>query len=140
MEKSVEAGPVPSSTDSAPPETKPQNAVKKPPPESPEQIRVRSLVILSFWATVIFLGLPVWWWTTSIHRARLPVQDMLSWADGKVCIHIFSQDSFIRPRWLIHRAFPGLQTDISPPDQDRCSVATGRRSTSFDPRYTACLG
>lgn len=58
---------------------------KQPPPESGESIRVRSLVIASFWAIVIFLGLPTWWWTTSIYRARLPLQEMLEWADGKVC-------------------------------------------------------
>lgn len=57
---------------------------KNPPPESIENIRTRSHVILSFWAIVIFLGLPIWWWTTSIHRARLPLRDMLEWADGKV--------------------------------------------------------
>lgn len=57
---------------------------KNPPPESIENIRTRSQVILSFWAIVIFLGLPIWWWTTSIHRARLPLRDMLEWADGKV--------------------------------------------------------
>lgn len=57
---------------------------KHPPPESGESIRVRSLVIASFWAVVIFLGLPTWWWTTSIYRARLPLQEMLEWADGKV--------------------------------------------------------
>lgn len=57
---------------------------KQPPPESAEETRTRSLVILSFWAIVIFLGLPTWWWTTSIPRARLPLQEMLAWADGKV--------------------------------------------------------
>lgn len=57
---------------------------KNPPPESIENIRTRSHVILSFWAIVIFLGLPIWWWTTSIHRARLPLRNMLEWADGKV--------------------------------------------------------
>ena len=57
---------------------------KQPPPESTDSIRIRSYVIVSFWAVVIFLGLPTWWWTTSIHRARLPLQNMLEWADGKV--------------------------------------------------------
>ena len=60
------------------------SAVRKPPPEPADQTRVRSLVIASFWAIVIFLGLPVWWWTTSIHRSRLPLTEMLEWADGKV--------------------------------------------------------
>ena len=59
-------------------------AIKRPPPERPESIRARSIVVLSFWAVVVFLGLPVWLWTTSIHRAHLPMQEMLEWADGKV--------------------------------------------------------
>ncbi len=57
---------------------------KGPPLETLDSIRMRVLVIASFWAVVILLGLPVWIWTTSIHRARLPLQDMLDWADGKV--------------------------------------------------------
>ncbi len=57
---------------------------KSPPLEGSESIRMRVLVITSFWAVVILLGLPVWIWTTSIHRARLPLHDMLDWADGKV--------------------------------------------------------
>ena len=60
-------------------------APKRPPPERPESIRVRSLVIASFWAVVLFAGFPLWWWTTSIHRAGLPLREMLDWADGKVC-------------------------------------------------------
>ena len=63
------------------------SAPRKPPPESVKDIRTRSLVIFSFWAIVIFLGLPVWWWTTSIHRSRLPLQEMLEWAEGKVGLH-----------------------------------------------------
>ena len=59
-------------------------AVKRPPPEPSKDIHVRSLVIFAFWAIVVFLGLPVWWWTTTIHRSRLPLQEMLEWADGKV--------------------------------------------------------
>ena len=62
----------------------PAKSSKKPPTETSEGIRVRGLVIVSFWTVVIFLGLPVWLWTTSIHRARLPLQEMLDWADGKV--------------------------------------------------------
>ncbi|MCJ1380957.1 GPI transamidase component [Xylographa soralifera] len=66
-------------------EVKVSTASKKPPPETAHDIRVRTLVISSFWAIVILLGLPVWWWTTSIHRSRLPLQEMLDWADGKAC-------------------------------------------------------
>lgn len=57
---------------------------KLPPPESSTSIHIRSLVIASFWFVVVCLGLPTWWWTTSIYRARLPLQEMLEWADGKV--------------------------------------------------------
>ena len=68
----------------------PANAVsaapkkKEPPPESPESIRLRSFVILSFWAIIIILGLPIWWRTTTIYRARLPLDQMMDWADGRV--------------------------------------------------------
>ena len=56
----------------------------QPPPETFEGLHIRRLVIISFWAVAIVLGLPIWLWTTSIHRARLPLQEMLEWADGKV--------------------------------------------------------
>ncbi|MCJ1478030.1 GPI transamidase component [Lambiella insularis] len=70
-------------------ESKASMMAKKPPPETPSQIHIRTLVISNFWAIVILLGLPVWWWTTSIHRSRLPLQEMLEWADGKACRPIF---------------------------------------------------
>lgn len=57
---------------------------KEPPPEKPESIRVRYLVILSFWAIAVLLGLPIWWRTTTIYRAPLPLDAMLDWADGRV--------------------------------------------------------
>ena len=66
----------------------PATAQKQPPPESFKSIKTRGLVILSFWAVVILLGIPVWLWTTSIYRARLPLQDMVDWADGKVLVLI----------------------------------------------------
>lgn len=59
-------------------------ARKQPPPESPEHAIRRIYIILSFWAVVIFLGLPIWWRTTTIYRAKLPLQEMMEWADGKV--------------------------------------------------------
>lgn len=55
-----------------------------PPPEKPEAIRTRFKVIAAFWAVIIFLGFPIWWKTTSIYRASLPVPEMIDWADGKV--------------------------------------------------------
>ena len=72
-------------------EDAPANAVsvtkakKEPPPEKPQEIRMRSFVLLSFWAIIIFLGLPIWWRTTTIYRANLPLDQMMDWADGRVC-------------------------------------------------------
>ncbi|KAK4201689.1 phosphatidylinositol-glycan biosynthesis class S protein [Triangularia verruculosa] len=62
---------------------------KLPPPEKPSDVRRRSHVILSFWLIVLLLGLPIWWRTTTIYRADLPLQDMLDWADGKACRPVF---------------------------------------------------
>jgi phosphatidylinositol glycan class S len=61
-----------------------QPAVKEPPPEKPSEARRRTQIILSFWFIVFFLGLPIWWKTTSIYRADLPLDRMLQWANGKV--------------------------------------------------------
>ena len=112
----------------------PPKTTKKPPPESAEGIRVRGLVIFSFWAIVIFLGLPVWLWTTSIHRARLPLQEMLDWADGKVRI---SHDPFSYT--LLTILIAGLQTNIPSTDYDRGTIYPGTRSCascSYDPART----
>jgi phosphatidylinositol glycan class S len=68
----------------------PANAVsaapkkKEPPPESPDSIRQRIYVVLSFWAIIIIIGLPIWWKTTAIYRASLPLDQMMDWADGRV--------------------------------------------------------
>lgn len=55
-----------------------------PPPEQPAHVFRRSLIIASFWLVVLCLGLPIWWKTTAIPRANLPLQQMMSWAEGKV--------------------------------------------------------
>jgi len=60
------------------------SAQRVPPAEKPEATRTRFKVIAAFWAVIIFLGLPIWWKTTSIYRAHLPFQEMVDWADGKV--------------------------------------------------------
>ena len=111
----------------------PAKTTKKPPPESAEGIRVRGLVIFSFWAIVIFLGLPVWLWTTSIHRARLPLQEMLDWADGKVRI---SHIPF--PYVLLTILIVGLQTNISLTNYDRSTIYPGTRSCAFRSHDSAC--
>ncbi|RDL31005.1 putative realted to GPI transamidase component S (Phosphatidyl inositol glycan class S) [Venustampulla echinocandica] len=74
--------------------TAPDNAVsamakKEPPPEKPAEIRLRRLVILSFWLIILFLGLPIWWRTTTIYRARLPLDQMMDWAEGRACRPVF---------------------------------------------------
>jgi GPI-anchor transamidase subunit S len=57
---------------------------KEPPPESSKSIQQRGYVILSFWAIILIIGLPIWWKTTAIYRARLPLDQMMDWADGRV--------------------------------------------------------
>jgi phosphatidylinositol glycan class S len=57
---------------------------KSPPPESAESIWLRRLAVLSFWAVVLLLGLPIWLKTTAIYRAELPLQQMTDWAEGRV--------------------------------------------------------
>lgn len=64
------------------------SAQRVPAPETPEAIQTRFRVIAAFWAVIIFLGFPIWWKTTSIYRAHLPIQDMADWADGKVCLYL----------------------------------------------------
>jgi len=72
------------SVDVQPVDPKVVTARKTAPPETREAIWTRNLVVFSFWAVVIFLGLPVWLWTTSIHRANLPLQEMLEWSEMRV--------------------------------------------------------
>jgi phosphatidylinositol glycan class S len=57
---------------------------REAPPERPESVALRRLVIFSFWAIVLFLGLPIWWRTTAIYRAKLPLSQMMDWAEGRV--------------------------------------------------------
>lgn len=47
-------------------------------------------VVLSFWAVILFLGLPMWWQTTSIYRAKLPIERMLAWSQGSRCEDVAS--------------------------------------------------
>ncbi|KAL3477962.1 phosphatidylinositol-glycan biosynthesis class S protein-domain-containing protein [Aspergillus californicus] len=71
------------STDSTP------SASSLPPPENSSAIQNRFRVVAAFWAVILFLGFPIWWKTTSIYRAELPVQEMLDWAGGKSCRPVF---------------------------------------------------
>jgi phosphatidylinositol glycan class S len=58
---------------------------KLAPPLTTSEVRTRQYVVLSFWAVIFFLGLPIWWRTTTVYRANLPLSEMTAWADGKIC-------------------------------------------------------
>ncbi|CAK7262420.1 GPI transamidase component [Sporothrix epigloea] len=81
------SAPPPDKDDATPPIT--PITQKKPSPEKPSEIWRRIAVILSFWLIVCLLGLPIWWYTTTIYRADLPLEDMMEWADGKACRPVF---------------------------------------------------
>ncbi|KAJ5130244.1 Phosphatidylinositol-glycan biosynthesis class S protein [Penicillium bovifimosum] len=79
----------------------PQTSVSRvPPPETPAAVQTRFRVIAAFWAVIIFLGFPIWWKTTSIYRASLPLEEMVHWADGKTCRPVFPLE--------IHLSTPSL--------------------------------
>lgn len=76
-------------------DTAPENAVtavnkrKEPPPEKPENARMRTQVLISFWAIILLFGVPIWWRTTTIYRAPLPLDQMTDWAEGRACRPVF---------------------------------------------------
>ncbi|KAJ3479878.1 hypothetical protein NLG97_g8205 [Lecanicillium saksenae] len=72
------------------------NGYTPPPPEQPSDTRRRSYIVWSYWLIVVFLGLPIWWQTTAIHRANLPLDAMNEWADGKACRPVFPLQIDIR--------------------------------------------
>lgn len=57
---------------------------REPPAEKPSHIMRRMYIVLSYWAIILLLGVPIWWKTTAISRADLPLDDMLQWSEGKV--------------------------------------------------------
>ncbi|KKA26418.1 hypothetical protein TD95_000151 [Thielaviopsis punctulata] len=69
----------------------------KPPPEPVAHQRRRMFVVLSFWAVVLLLGVPIWWRLTTIERASLPLDSMLQWAEGKACNPVFPLQVSVRP-------------------------------------------
>jgi hypothetical protein len=62
-------------------------AKKEPPPEASKAIQIRTCVVVSFWVIIVFFGLPLWWMTTTIYRAKLPLGQMMDWAEGRVGLH-----------------------------------------------------
>ncbi|KXJ86830.1 phosphatidylinositol-glycan biosynthesis class S protein [Microdochium bolleyi] len=83
--QATSAGQKAAGTASTTPATTPSAARKPPPPEKKNEILRRSSVIASFWFIVLCLGLPIWWHTTTIHKAPLPLTQMTEWADGLAC-------------------------------------------------------
>ena len=61
-------------------------ARKQPPPESPQGVKTRRWIIFSFWAIAGLLGLPIWYATTTVPRAALPLESIDAWASGQVCL------------------------------------------------------
>jgi len=53
-------------------------------PETPQHAWRRRLIIISLWAIVLLVGLPTWYHTTAVYRAKLPLQSMRDWSEGKV--------------------------------------------------------
>src|ERR1700712_4677050 len=58
---------------------------KAPRPAPIDNIRRSWKILASFWAVVIFFGLPFWWHTTSVYRAPLPQNQMENVANGDMC-------------------------------------------------------
>ncbi|KAF5667830.1 GPI transamidase [Fusarium heterosporum] len=67
----------------------PTPAQLQPPPEKPSDISRRTRIVVSFWLLVLCLGVPIWWKTTTIYRANLPLDEMMQWAEGKACRPVF---------------------------------------------------
>jgi hypothetical protein len=67
-------------------------------------------VIAAFWAVIIFLGFPIWWKTTSIYRAHLPIEEMVDWADGKVQR---VQSLLVSDVWMLTTALVGMSASLS---------------------------
>ena len=105
---------------------------KEPPPEKPADVRRRTLVVFSFWLITILLGLPIWWQTTQIYRAKLPLDEMLDWADGKVSSDLIQRPLCDSPSPWLTCATAALSTCLPFTDRYRSELcARVRRSASF---------
>jgi len=70
-------------------------ARKEPPPETSQDVVRRRWLIASFWAVVLLLGLPIWYKTTAVYRAVLPLERMTAWSEGKVCLYHFTMSAYM---------------------------------------------
>ena len=113
-----------------PPSTAEQPSTRKePPPEKLSDVHRRIWVIGSFWLIVLLLGLPIWWKTTTIHRANLPLKEMLDWADGKVRIMMEDMPRLKLGTWesltRILLLYVGMSSCLSPAHLDTSQLAPG---------------
>ncbi|KAF2148788.1 beta-lactamase/transpeptidase-like protein [Myriangium duriaei CBS 260.36] len=79
------------------------SGTKQPPPETSYSIASRRYILLALWSTIVLLGLPIWIWTTTVHRATLPLDSMNEWAGGQACqlefpIHVSIDSDSLRPQ------------------------------------------
>ncbi|CAK4031613.1 gpi transamidase component pig-s [Lecanosticta acicola] len=90
--------------------------------EKPASVWTRRIIIAAFWAVVACLGLPHWTWTTSIHRASLPLESMNAWAEGKCRLHypltIALDTPALAPPHAVH-LLSTLDSLINPPSPAR---------------------
>jgi hypothetical protein len=59
------------------------SSLKDPSKLSFESVRIRRLILSSYWA-VIFIAFPFWWYTTSIKRLSLPTSHVLSLSEKQL--------------------------------------------------------
>lgn len=132
-----------------------------PPPETPREAAQRSRVIWSYWLVILCLGLPTWYYTTSIYRAALPTDTMLAghddlWYSLPLCLHSSSlppaeleslaakiQDAAKGPQGIFKFSITTDQTCSQAPSSTLLSLEPGDRyqfdystqSAQFDARY-----
>ncbi|GAO49570.1 hypothetical protein SAICODRAFT_94309 [Saitoella complicata NRRL Y-17804] len=94
------------------------------PKETAGETSTRRWVILSFWA-VILLGIPIWWKTTEIYRATLPLERMLAWSERRACdiilpvsIHVQSPDPILALPRLLEKVEKKLRERNDVPEYD----------------------
>jgi len=88
----------------------------QPPEESRTDIQNRLNIKIAFWLVAILLGLPLWIWTTTVHRAALPLDVMQKWGTGTACNFQFPLEIRIKASTEVYidirRLVQLVQTDI----------------------------
>ncbi|GAA5970980.1 hypothetical protein JCM11641_004533 [Rhodosporidiobolus odoratus] len=88
------------------------SAIPIRPTSPPSDVRTRRIVIIAFWS-VILLGVPLWWRTTTLERRPLPVARIREWQE----------------EWQ-QRILPDSSQQALP-----ASVEPDARAVKFSPRY-----